>query len=74
MATDPAALLDAEFGSFPGLIAAWGAHRGEAVALDDGTTTLSWRKRLTGSSGWQRGCRQTGWSAGKPWRSWAPPR
>ena len=39
---DPAALLDAPFGSFAGLIAAWGAHRGPAPALDDGTTVLSW--------------------------------
>ena len=42
MTENPAALLDAEFGSFPGLIAAWGAYRGEADALYDGTTTLSW--------------------------------
>ncbi len=44
MATDPAAMLDAEFGSFPGLIAAWGAYRGDAPALFDGTTELSWRE------------------------------
>jgi fatty-acyl-CoA synthase len=42
MASDPAAQLDAEFGSFPGLIAAWGAWRGDAPALYDGTTELSW--------------------------------
>ncbi|HQV03275.1 MULTISPECIES: class I adenylate-forming enzyme family protein [unclassified Novosphingobium] len=44
MASDPAAQLDAEFGSFPGLIAAWGAWRGDAPALYDGTTELSWRE------------------------------
>lgn len=42
MATNPATLLDAEFGSFPALISAWGRTRGEALALDDGTTRLSW--------------------------------
>ena len=44
MTTNPALQLDAEFGSFPGLIAAWGAYRGDADALFDGTTTLSWRE------------------------------
>jgi fatty-acyl-CoA synthase len=44
MTSDPAAQLDAEFGSFPGMIAAWGEYRGEADALYDGTTTLSWRE------------------------------
>ncbi|WP_296679687.1 class I adenylate-forming enzyme family protein [Novosphingobium sp.] len=44
MTTDPAAQLDAEFGSFPGLIQAWGAFRGDAPALYDGTTSLSWRE------------------------------
>ena len=44
MIENPAALLDAKFGSFPGLIAAWGAYRGDADALYDGTTTLSWRE------------------------------
>ena len=39
---DPATLLDADFGSFPGLIQAWGDHRSEAPALYDGATTLSW--------------------------------
>ncbi len=42
--TDPAVQLDAEFGSFPGLIADWGDYRGDAPALLDGTTTLSWRE------------------------------
>lgn len=42
MASNPAARLDAEFGSFPGLIAAWGAYQAEAPALNDGTETLSW--------------------------------
>ena len=42
MISDPAAQLDEAFGSFPGLIAAWGLYRGEADALYDGTTTLSW--------------------------------
>jgi len=44
MTSNPAALLDAEFGSFPGLIAAWGEYRGDAEALFDGTTSLSWRE------------------------------
>ncbi|WP_374419663.1 class I adenylate-forming enzyme family protein [Novosphingobium arvoryzae] len=44
MNSNPAALLDAEFGSFPGLIAAWGEYRGDAEALFDGTTSLSWRE------------------------------
>ncbi|MGB7654378.1 MAG: class I adenylate-forming enzyme family protein [Novosphingobium sp.] len=44
MTANPAALLDAEFGSFPGLIAAWGLFRGDADALFDGETTLSWRE------------------------------
>jgi acyl-CoA synthetase (AMP-forming)/AMP-acid ligase II len=44
MPTDPAARLEAEFGSFPGLIQAWGAWRGEAAALDDGMVSLSWRE------------------------------
>ncbi len=44
MTSDPAPLLDAEFGSFPGLIAAWGGFRGEAPALFDGTTALNWRE------------------------------
>ena len=43
MTATPAALLDAEFGSFPGLIAAWGEYRGDADALFDGETTRSWR-------------------------------
>lgn len=42
MTINPAAMLDAEFGSFPALIAAWGAYRGAAGALDDGQTRLSW--------------------------------
>ena len=42
MASDPAVQLDAEFGSFPGLVQAWGEFRGDAPALYDGTTTLSW--------------------------------
>jgi len=37
-------MLDAEFGSFPGLIAAWGEFRGDATALDDGVTRLSWQE------------------------------
>ena len=44
MTENPAALLDAEFGSFPGLIAAWGDFRGDAVALCDGGTSLTWRE------------------------------
>ncbi|PKB19212.1 acyl-CoA synthetase (AMP-forming)/AMP-acid ligase II [Novosphingobium kunmingense] len=43
MTTDPTALLDADFGSLPALIALWGEVRGDATALDDGTTRLSWR-------------------------------
>ena len=42
--TDPATLLDAPFGSFPALLEAWSAFRGDAPALDDGTTALSWRE------------------------------
>ncbi len=44
MIADPAVQLDAEFGSFPALVAAWGEYRGDAPALDDGTTRLSWRE------------------------------
>ena len=44
MASDPAVQLDAEFGSFPGLIQAWGEFRGDAPALFDGTTNLTWRE------------------------------
>lgn len=44
MASNPAERLDAEFGSFPGLIAAWGEYRGDAPALYDGSETLSWRE------------------------------
>jgi len=47
MASDPAVQLDAEFGSFPGLIQAWGEFRGDAPALFDGTTNLSWRETAT---------------------------
>ena len=42
MASSPAERLDAEFGSFPGLIAAWGAYQCDAPALYDGTEALSW--------------------------------
>jgi acyl-CoA synthetase (AMP-forming)/AMP-acid ligase II len=44
MASNPAAQLEAEFGSFPGLIAAWGAYQPDAPALFDGITALSWRQ------------------------------
>ncbi|MFC0588756.1 class I adenylate-forming enzyme family protein [Novosphingobium aquiterrae] len=44
MTADPAALLDAEFGSFPGLIAAWGQAHGDAPALYDGITSLTWHE------------------------------
>lgn len=44
MIADPAPLLDQPFGSFPGLIAAWGEYRGDAPALYDGAVTLSWRE------------------------------
>ena len=44
MTADPALLLDQPFGSFPGLIAAWGEYRGDAPALYDGVVTLSWRE------------------------------
>ncbi len=44
MTSDPATRLDAEFGSFPALIAGWGDFRGDAPALYDGTTELSWRE------------------------------
>ncbi|MEN9682672.1 MAG: hypothetical protein RLZZ427_423 [Pseudomonadota bacterium] len=42
MSSDPSTQLDAEFGSFPALIAAWGDYRSTAPALFDGTTNLSW--------------------------------
>ena len=42
MVDNPAFQLEQPFGSFPGLIAAWGAFRGDAIALDDGVTRLSW--------------------------------
>ena len=44
MPENPASRLEQEFGSFPGLIQAWGAYRGSADALHDGQTTLSWRE------------------------------
>ena len=44
MIEDPSVKLEAEFGSFPALVAAWGEFRGDAPALDDGTTKLSWRE------------------------------
>ncbi|MDE2437263.1 MAG: acyl--CoA ligase [Sphingomonadales bacterium] len=44
MPTNPAAMLDAEFGSFPALVQAWGEVRGDSPALYDGTTALSWRE------------------------------
>ena len=44
MIEDPSVQLEAEFGSFPGLVAAWGEYRGDAPALDDGTTRLGWRE------------------------------
>lgn len=44
MTADPALLLDESFGSFPGLVAAWGEYRGDAPALYDGSVTLSWRE------------------------------
>ena len=43
MTSDPAVLLDAEFGSLPALMQLWGELRGDATALYDGTTELSWR-------------------------------
>jgi acyl-CoA synthetase (AMP-forming)/AMP-acid ligase II len=44
MIDDPAPQLDQPFGSFPGLVAAWGDYRGDVPALYDGTVTLSWRE------------------------------
>lgn len=44
MIADPAPQLDEPFGSFPGLIQAWGEYRGDAPALYDGATGLSWRE------------------------------
>ena len=44
MTANPADQLEAEFGSFPALITAWGAYRGDAPALFDGTALLSWRE------------------------------
>ena len=43
MTANPATLLGAEFGSLPALMQLWGELRGDATALYDGTTTLSWR-------------------------------
>src|SRR3546814_17754873 len=42
MTSNPMELLAQPFGSFPKLIAAWGEVRGDALALSDGRTTLSW--------------------------------
>ncbi len=39
---DPAAALDAPFGSLPALIAGWGVERGDAPALRDESAELSW--------------------------------
>ena len=41
---DPAAALDAPFGSLPALIAGWGEVRGDAPALRDEHGELSWRE------------------------------
>ncbi len=42
MTADPAAQLEADFGSFPSVIAGWGRHSPDAPALFDGMTALSW--------------------------------
>src|SRR3546814_17497244 len=44
MTSNPTELLAPPFGSFPKLIAAWGEVRGDALALSDGRTTLSWQE------------------------------
>src|SRR3546814_14317933 len=44
MTSNPMELLAQPFGSFPKLIAAWGEVRGDALALSDGRTTLSWQE------------------------------
>ena len=44
MVSNPAAQLDQEFGSFPALIAGWGAYQPDAPALFDGASALSWRQ------------------------------
>ncbi len=41
---DPITMLDQPFGSFPAMLSAWAQHRGDALALDDGQTRLSWRE------------------------------
>lgn len=46
MTSDPAELLDAEFGSLPALMNLWASLRGDATALYDGETELSWRETV----------------------------
>jgi acyl-CoA synthetase (AMP-forming)/AMP-acid ligase II len=42
MEFDPQKELEKPFGSFPDLIAFWGQNRPDRVALDDGSTSLTW--------------------------------
>ena len=41
---DPFAELERPFGSFPGLLAAWGRERPDACALRDERGELTWRE------------------------------
>ena len=41
---DIAAELEREFGNWPGIIAAWGHHQPDALALDDGHAQITWRE------------------------------
>ena len=42
MPSDPALLLEAEFGSFPALLRGWWSFHADQPALDDGTDRLTW--------------------------------
>ena len=44
--TDPAPLLEAEFGSFPALLKGWGSYHAGEPALDDGTVRLTWGEAI----------------------------
>ncbi len=43
MTLDPHSELEKPFGSYPDLIAHWGKHRPDRIALDDGSESLTWR-------------------------------
>lgn len=46
MSQNPAPLLEAEFGSFPALLAGWGTFHADQPALDDGTVSLTWGEAI----------------------------